>query len=241
MSVTPYDTLDHDFDAGVETELSYFICSTPRSGSYLLCELLFRTGLGGAPEEFFHPDHMARLRSRWGARTLDDYLLALAAHKTGPNGVFGAKVHWGQYQPAFGERDPRGLFPNLRFVHITRRDRVRQAVSWVRAMQTLKWTSAQEQRRAERFDPDDIAHKIKRLTGDEARWEALFDRYEIAPHRVVYEELVEDRERIVRGVLGFIGVPLPAAVEVEQPSLERQADPISEEWIERYKHEKRLP
>ena len=33
--------------------LSYLICSTPRSGSTLLCEALTNTGVAGAPEEYY--------------------------------------------------------------------------------------------------------------------------------------------------------------------------------------------
>ena len=40
--------------------MSYLVCSIPRSGSSLLCELLGGTGLAGAPAEFFHPDKMRR-------------------------------------------------------------------------------------------------------------------------------------------------------------------------------------
>src|SRR3954469_25286570 len=107
-----YDTLDDDLDAGVETRLSYVICSTSRSGSYLLCELLWRTGVAGAPEEFFHPQYMPRLMERWGVEELDEYVRALLAHKTTPNGVFGAKIHWAQYGAVLLERDPTAVFPN---------------------------------------------------------------------------------------------------------------------------------
>jgi LPS sulfotransferase NodH len=33
--------------------LSYLICSTPRSGSTLLCEALTNTGVAGSPEEYY--------------------------------------------------------------------------------------------------------------------------------------------------------------------------------------------
>jgi LPS sulfotransferase NodH len=231
-----YDTLDDDLDAGVETRLSYVICSTPRSGSYLLCELLWRTGLAGAPEEFFHPEKMPHLMRRWGVGGLDEYLRALLAHKTSPNGVFGAKVHWGQYSPVLGDRDPNELFPNTRFVHITRGDRLRQAVSWVRAMQSQRWTSAQQ--RAGRgepvFDAADIAAKLRRLEGDESRWHGLFERHGIVPHEVEYEELTERPAEVVAGTLAHIGIEAPDPVLDGQPSLRRQSDSISDEWVARF-------
>jgi trehalose 2-sulfotransferase len=36
-----------------EPRVSYLICSTPRSGSTLLCEAMISTGLAGRPEEYY--------------------------------------------------------------------------------------------------------------------------------------------------------------------------------------------
>jgi LPS sulfotransferase NodH len=234
-----YETLDHDLDTGVATRLSYIICSTPRSGSYLLSELLWNTGLAGAPEEFFHPDKMPHLMRRWGVSGFDEYLQALLAHKTSANGVFGAKVHWGQYQPVVGERDPTGLFPSTCFIHISREDRLRQAVSWVRAMQTLRWKSSEGGRAQPelRFDAEDIRAKLQRLDGDEARWRALFERHAIEPHEVVYERLAERPDEVVREVLEFAGIDVPGALPPAQPRLRRQSDAISDEWVGRFSAE----
>jgi LPS sulfotransferase NodH len=74
-----------------------------------------------------------------------------------PNGVFGAKIHWNNLRwalakfsemPRFAGLD-RGailhtVFPNLRVVDVTRRDRVRQAVSWARMAQDGMWVVYEE-------------------------------------------------------------------------------------------------
>jgi LPS sulfotransferase NodH len=231
-----HDRLFFEFEREIEPRLSYLICSIPRSGSSFLCELLASTGIAGAPTEFFHPDKMARLKRRWGIDTMEEYLRALLARKTSPNGVFGAKAHWGQYEPAFGEADPRRLFPNVRVIFITRRDHLRQAVSWVRALQTLHWAATDRPRveRAAEFDPDHITRKLGRITREEGFWADLFERYGIAPHNVVYEDLIADRRRTLREVLEFIGVEPPVDLPVDPVRLERQADQLSEQWVERY-------
>jgi LPS sulfotransferase NodH len=36
-----------------DTESSYLVCGTPRSGTSLLCRLLAATGVAGRPEEYF--------------------------------------------------------------------------------------------------------------------------------------------------------------------------------------------
>jgi LPS sulfotransferase NodH len=222
-------------DAG-EPRISYLVCSIPRSGSNLLCELLFGSGVAGVPTELFHPHYMRVLKRRWGIETAEEYMRELLVRKTGPNGVFGAKAHWGQYHPLFGTTDPREVLPDLRVISMTRRDHLRQAVSWVRALQTLSWQSSHNERqeRPLEFDPEHITRKLGRIGREEEAWRALFDRYGIEAHEIVYEELVSDQNGTLREALEFIGVEPPARPQVEQPRLERQADALSEQWVERY-------
>jgi LPS sulfotransferase NodH len=233
-----YERLLFEFEP-TQARASYMVCSIPRSGSSLLCELLGSTGLAGAPAEFFHPDKMKLLQERWGAQTLDDYLRELLARKTSPNGVFGVKAHLGQYDPLFGESDPRGFLPNAQLVFITRRDRLRQAVSWVRALQTQEWVNRgtpAEQRPAV-FDLEHITRKMRRIGREEDRWESLFARHGIVPQRVVYEDFVAAPAATVRAVLAALGCDVPADLRLPPPVHDRQADALSDEWVERYRAE----
>ena len=235
LSEDSHDRLFFEFER-TEPRHTYLVCSMPRSGSSLLCQLLSDTGIAGAPAEFFHPDKMAALRERWGVETLDDYVRELLARKTSPNGVFGAKAHLGQWKPAFGGADPRTVFPGVQLVFITRQDRLRQAISWVRAFQTRKWAD-QDRPRVERppvFDYDDITRLLMRIDREEDDWEALFARYGIEPQRVVYEEFVAARDETVRAVLDGLGIEVPAGFDLPAPVLGQQADELSDEWVERY-------
>jgi trehalose 2-sulfotransferase len=235
-SQSDHDRLFFEFER-TQPRVSYMVCSVPRSGSSLLCELLAGTGVAGAPAEFFHPDKMAALREGWQTPDLDTYVRELLARKTSPNGVFGVKAHWGQYDPLFAEKDPRTIFPDAHIVFITRRDRLRQSISWVRALQTRKWAD-QDRPRVERpavFDADHITRKLGRIEREEKLWESLFARHGITPHRVLYEDLVETQEATVRAVLEWLGVAVPAALELPAPRLGRQADELSDEWAQRYR------
>ena len=67
----PWDLAGDRFDVGDGTRLQpprapYLVCSTPRSGSSLLCDALALTGRMGAPIEYFNPDHRRALSERWG-------------------------------------------------------------------------------------------------------------------------------------------------------------------------------
>jgi LPS sulfotransferase NodH len=228
-----------EFEDAGEPRVSYLVCSIPRSGSTLLCDLLAATGVAGAPIEVFHPDFMRVLARRWGTETTEAYVGQLLARKTGPNGVFGAKAHWAQYHPLFGEADPRTVLPNLRVILMSRRDRLRQAVSWVRALQTLRWHSGGRERseREASYDPAHISRKVDRIGREEDAWRGLFERHGIESHLVVYEELVADQSGTVSDALEFIGVEPRSDLRALPPPLERQADALSEQWVERYRAE----
>jgi LPS sulfotransferase NodH len=231
------DRFDFEFEHRVEPVVSYMICSHPRSGSSLLCELLANTLHAGMPAEYLRPDRMAMLKRRWGAETLDDYLHALVEHKTSPNGVFGLKAHWAQYAP-IADGEPNGLPAGLRYIHVSREDRLRQAVSWVRALQTGSWSTVTGPELAPAvYDRQDIERKIARIEQEEAAWERFFETHAIAPHRIAYEELAEAPEPTTRAALAFLGVDLPADFRFDAPLMERQADELSERWVARYRAE----
>jgi trehalose 2-sulfotransferase len=233
------DRFVFEFHQRVTPRVFYMICSQPRSGSSFLCEMLANTLHAGMPAEYLRPDRVAMLKRRWAVETFDEYLHALTERKTSPNGVFGLKVHWGQYSEAAGDRNPTSLFDGLssemRFVNVRREDRVRQAVSWVRALQTGSWSTVLGPEQAQAvFDPEDIERKIGRLEKEEAAWERLFERYGISPFQLTYERLVEAPEDTTRAVLDFLGVELPAGFRFDPPLMQRQADELSEEWVARY-------
>jgi trehalose 2-sulfotransferase len=126
----------------------YVVCSTPRSGSGLLCRGLAATGLAGTPAEYFNSNQRAPLSARWRAgEDLCAYVRALRAHRTSPAGVLGVKIHSDQLEhlscelgePDPGELLPR-LFPDALYVHLEREDVDRQAVSLWSALQTGIWS-----------------------------------------------------------------------------------------------------
>src|ERR1700754_339182 len=122
-------------------------------------EALRHSGRPRRPHEDFDPARHANIIERlafrempdgtqatphplWQPETYDRYLAWALEQGTTPNGVFGAKLMWG-YLGDFaallrgiagnaGRTVPELLaatFPNLRYVQITRHDKVRQAVS----------------------------------------------------------------------------------------------------------------
>jgi LPS sulfotransferase NodH len=130
----------------------------------------------------------------------------------------------------------RNAFPRLRFVHIVRRHKLRQALSTARALQTGLW-KVQEGKTASRepqFDAQLIEQSLREAERQENIWYTFFRRIGIAPFRVEYEELCRGYEATIRGVLDFLKISLPRGARIGPPATIRQADEISRMWEERF-------
>jgi LPS sulfotransferase NodH len=228
-------------------------------------EALRRSGLPRRPHEYFDadrhaniverlafremPDGMAKPNPLWHPDTYDQYLAWALEQGTTTNGVFGAKLMWG-YLGDFAQllRGIDGMaqrplpellgraFPGLRYVQITRENKVRQAVSLWKAVQTQSWK--REPGEAERavelvFSFRAINYLVRLLTAHDASWDAYFLGLGYEPLKVTYEELAESTETVIRRVLVHLGIPAPADLLVEAPRLSVQADEVSEEWVRR--------
>ncbi len=248
----------------------FFICHTPRSGSTLLCDALSSTGIAGYAEEYF-PERSrdgevfvatgAALkdprtwRSDWTSTPFEQCLDRVLTNGTTPNGVFASKVKWPNMR-YFGEmlgalRDQGsfslhehlgGLFPHLRYVWITRRNKVRQAVSLVKARQSAQWKAMSAQ--PERSDTADynfhvIDVALGRIMHEECAWEEYFTHAGVTPFTVVYEDLVRNCASTVRRLVDDLEIGLPKEYVFPLPRLHKQADAVSEEWVERYHRDAR--
>src|SRR3954466_12579190 len=97
----PFDGTEYDTPPGSAPErtVTYVVCSTPRSGSGLLCRALAGTGVAGTPIEYFNGWRRPMLAGGWGCGTsLAAYAEALQDRRTDTAGVFGTKLHWGQLE-----------------------------------------------------------------------------------------------------------------------------------------------
>ncbi len=227
-----------------------------------MCRALADTGVAGRPDEYFlsvdpveMPGWATWEDGPWGlllgARDRAHYLELVYELGTTPNGVFGAKLMWNnlhwalqklQELPPFAglERAAviHALLPDLRVIHLTRRDHLAQAVSWARASQDGIWVTEVGAEVAAtgptHYDPDLITGLLGLIAESEAGWRALFDELGVTACEVVYEELTSAGgwEPTVRSVLDHLSVE--RHVPVPPMRTRRQADELNAEWIARY-------
>ena len=147
------------------------------------------------------------------------------------NGVFGAKMMWNyfdEFKLRMGELPGLGdlsfnerldaVFPRLKIIFVRRRDKVAQAVSLWKAIQTQQWRTEsgsdseelddEETPHAE-YDYRAIEHLLNELHGWDARWEDWFHATGREPIRVIYEEFANTRAATIGRVLDALGVDPP--------------------------------
>jgi LPS sulfotransferase NodH len=234
---------------------TYIVCSTPRSGSGLLCRGLASSRCAGAPAEYFNANQRVALSSRWACGpALDDYVAALRAHRASPGAVLGTKLHWDQLEALGAEAGRPGqpaelaellaeLFGNATYVHISREDVDRQAVSFWTALNTGVWSVPVDGDGPANDGPvpydfealESCRHEIRR--GDDG-WGRLFAARHIVPVRVRYEELVADYPATVAATLREIVAPDLAPAHDGAPDSRRQADARSETLLARYREDR---
>jgi trehalose 2-sulfotransferase len=245
-------------------------------------EALRHSGRPRRPEEYFEGvddrsllDHLGergvgddppQRSPLWSRAAYDRYLDWAKEAGTTPNGVFGAKLMWGYFGdfvsllrnvPAYSSLSLAELlpevFPDLRFVRVIRANKVRQAVSLWKAVQTATWRQEDassgggvsdsgdapyksflaDHRPQLRFHFAAIEHLLNQVLIEEAHWDAFFEHAQIKPTLVLYENFAADYEHATLNVCERLGIELPDDLEIE-PRMKSQSDGINDDWTRRY-------
>ncbi|MBX3055951.1 MAG: hypothetical protein KF770_05705 [Anaerolineae bacterium] len=251
---------------------SYIICAMPRSGTHLLGEALTNTGIAGKPDEYFICDAHGRLPNEvghvpeiYGQMTLPEFRDFVLQFGSTPNGVFGITImdtylsqivkNYRQL-PAYRHLNRKQLLDTLfyepRYIWLIRQDKVKQAISWSKALQTDVWGEQGNAAISSRthispqspsFTYKGIERLRRTLVKAEARWEKYFKENNIQPFKVIYEELVHNYEQTAVDILDFLDIPRPPELSFGERRLQKQAGALNEEWEKRYYqiHHTRFP
>lgn len=236
---------------------SYVVMMSPRSGSHLLTTHLQSIGYGN-PFEAFHFNHESmRRRYGWEIDFNDPAAyLRKAIDSQIVDGVFGTKVSWSQYQTFLKTArqltdpcdpsltDPELIevfFPNARFICMKRRTKVRQAVSYSKAMQTGIWLVKTDQDESFKdyvmppeYDREHIEGCLEELLAYDVVWENYLRRNGIDYLEVWYEGLAGDFVNKMRQIYHHLGIENQ---DLPEPAVKKLANVKSQEWVERFKAE----
>ena len=195
------------------------------------------TGLAGNPEEHFNPWHMGDATDFFPEQLIygPDHVQRLIEKSMTPNGVFGTKAQFTQITNFVGLDQLENLFPTpLQYLLVERRDTIRQGVSLSRASQTDAFNSECEEQHQPVYNYHHLWQCIREIRIQAKGWETFFRNRGVELFRVVYEDLVKDRDRFVREALAFLGISIPPDFQTPETHLKKQADSLSDEWVEKF-------
>ena len=134
------------------------------------------------------------------------------------------------------------IFPNLHYIWITRRNKVRQAVSLWKAIQSNIWAWTGDElppvEKEPEFKFEAIDHLVQELVMREEPWQEYFTEAGINPFVVVYEDFVPAYDAISSQILEYLGIPASANAMSGERKLKKQADGLSEKWVKQYHDQK---
>jgi LPS sulfotransferase NodH len=219
----------------------------------LLCKALEATRIAGIPNEWLY---------RWlddqNGRDPAELQTLLWKRGSTPNGVFGLKHSF--HEPHFGRlietlrqfpgcppdeqnrvRIWEQALPNHKHIFMTRRNKVRLAVSWWKAIKSQEWhrladAPARGSDLQDAFSFEAIYHLFQECSMREAGIQELFSEGQIVPLTLVYEDFIAEYERTVRSVLEFLELDT-RDLQISAPPLAPTADATSEVWVQRFREE----
>lgn len=227
-------------------------------------ERLRGTGLPRQPRQYFENPSVAPIADRLALTEpgrpeqhgeFEAWFRYVLQRGTSPNGVFGAKMMWNYLEDfkvrmaelpglgglSFNER-LNAVFPELKIIFMRRRDKVAQAVSLWKAIQSQQWRTDSESDFEERdvthapdteYDYAAIEFLLNELHRWDARWEDWFHATGREPIRIFYDEFTASRAATIGRVLDALGVD-PPAPNGKGP-MQRQADDLSKDWVVRFR------
>lgn len=231
-----------------------FICSSPRTGSWMLGRYMINAGLG-IPAEYFNRLHIPRIAQRFGVDGVEDlgwktkgrvrrflarqagrdpkaefverYAKQLVRRRT-RDGIFAAKLHFHQYWGTL--RNPPGwrFLDGGVFVHLYREDLLGQAISYHFSVQTGRWGFDEEVTTPPATNPDFFApDRISAYADELAREDAGWRAFFACNEISALRVSYEETRADPNGVLAEIARRAgidPAALKSGYTEAEDQAD-----------------
>lgn len=208
-----------DFDYPAKLKKKFIILSSPRTASAKLSSNLYDSGLAGAPFEYFHKN-LLKYRNSPEKRPneLNAYLEEMIARRTSPNGYFGMKMHFGQFEYLFG-RNPTTMAIGVQLLSefdkrilISRRDKVSQAIAQLMGRETNAWARPENvggNGLVRAFTPEDvvdISSFLQTLIFWEHSWRKILASMAGDFIEVAYEDLCEAPEKELGQIFEYLEI-----------------------------------
>jgi LPS sulfotransferase NodH len=214
---------------------TYFLSAIPRVGSTYFSLQLWRTGILGAPLEYLNMIDREGDIGSFGC-DIHAYWHSVRQRRTSPNGVFGSKLFTGTIRDIFNRQQTAlELITADCLIDLRRRDRIQQAVSYARAMQTRVWIEGGFPPFAEpTYDFDLLRQCLEAIRRQEASWRDIAERTAARVLTLYYEDYCDDPTPAINKVIEFLGVEPADRPLTHIPDIPKQRDAVSAEWVRRF-------
>lgn len=220
---------------------TYIICTTARSGSNLFCDYLRNTRVLGRPGEALNPDIVRG--GRFGERfptnspvSVRKYIEWMLANHRSRNGIFGIKILFEDFEFYKGFDAFQELMASSFLVHLRRRSKVRQAISYYFAEETGQWVHTDPARKRIEdvaFDYNRLEQHLIRLTRQDAMWQTYLNGLRLPYREVHFEEFVRDPGQELGEICRCMGFE-PAVDMPVTATLQEQKNPRSAEFTDAF-------
>jgi LPS sulfotransferase NodH len=187
----------------------YMLCSSPRSGSTLLCDLLSQSSVAGNPKSYFRPGSIPDFCKDWGILEGQEdwsksYIKAFKTYSSNGTDCSSLRIMWSNFKD---------------FI-----DFLRQNNSSTSSDKNLI------------LDSLSIDHykELSMLEDEADGWEEWFKSNNIEPLRVWYEDLSSDPLAVLDRIMDFIGRSSNSDIKVRTA---RTSSDLNKQWSDRFKRE----
>ena len=220
---------------------AYLVCTTPRTGSNLLCFSLAKQGLGvpieylnllgnDATQEFYtritNCDFASDVENRIPpAEICAKYIPQIVKHRTTANGVFGMKLFSHHFTDLYKDGHLSHLTELIgckpKIIHLVRENLIDLTVSYIMAQTNQQWHSNMTggTTRNTRYNFNTFFDIMKDLNEIQHKWNILLRWQDYDVLRITYQQLSQqytDTLKLVNQHLGFTDLEIP------QPPIRRQ-------------------
>lgn len=231
----------------------YLIAFTPRSGSSWLTSLLVNTQLAGRPEEWLNPNHLPGILKAHPSKDLASYIERIRRVMVSrKRRTFGMECSWFQWKLYLeANQQQESPFSFSHHIYWTRRDLLGQAVSLYKATETGHFhfiAGKTEKPEAIEMVVDDskLWYWLLHIYQQEYGWQKYFNRKEITPFTLCYEDLWSDKFLTLTRLLSYIAPELPTETVIDAARMTKSnhrklSDKVTEQikldFYRRYKDE----
>lgn len=220
--------------------MNYIIATEGRAGSTLMCQHLKQMGIG---KPYPHLSSEILKKEITSIADIAEYL-ETKRH----DGILGTKVSWGiltkldtdfKLNLNLNEMITHCL-PNAKWIHLTRRDRVHQALSRVKHLR-MDTSHVKNKKRYDQYKTketerlldmpvpvQEIHDRLQRNAIGYKAWDIYFKAYQCDVLQIDFEDLVSDRDRTLEILCEFLDVP--CELEKLQEKLISTHTAINDKW-----------